>query len=79
MVVSDSVVSEQEKSIRGKYPKVASLEEIMEEFKCFATDAPNVMTERVNEVVVENSANLHGANLAVFDVSMGAGRVEACC
>ena len=37
-----------------------------------------MVTERVNEGVEVDSANLHGANVAVVDVSMGAGRVGAC-
>ncbi len=55
VLVSNSVVSEQGKKNVGKYPKVASLEEIMEEFKCFAPDAHDVVNERVNEFCEVNS------------------------
>ncbi len=66
-------ISEQGKKNVGKYPKDTSIEEILEEFKCFDSDAQDVLTERVNEA---RQVKL-GVNLVVANASMGEAHVEA--
>ncbi len=76
--MSDSGVSEQVGNSGGKYLASAAKGMSAEEEDAFiseAQDAQDLLTERVDKII---KANLHGPNVAVVDVSMGAARVEAC-